>query len=58
MSTDTLGDGSEAELRPEEAVCEVTGLTYYKRLGASPHLEDARAFTPIQLARLHAERVS
>lgn len=31
--------GSEAELRDEEAVCEVTNLTYFAALGRSPHID-------------------
>lgn len=32
--------GSEAELRDDEAVCEVTNLTYHKALGRSPHIDE------------------
>jgi len=28
---------SEAELRDDEAICPVTGLTYFKALPRSPH---------------------
>lgn len=34
-----LGEGSEAELRPDEKVCEVTGLTYHAALPESPHVD-------------------
>lgn len=32
--------GSEAELRKDEAVCEVTNLTYLAALGRSPHIDE------------------
>lgn len=31
---------SEPELRPDEAVCEVTNLTYNKNLPRSPYLDE------------------
>lgn len=35
-----MDDGaSEAELRDDEAICPVTGLTYFKNLPRSPHYE-------------------
>ena len=36
---------SEAELRDYEAICPVTGLTYYKALPHSPHyyVKDGKA---------------
>lgn len=32
--------GSEPVLRDDEAVCEVTNLTYLAALGRSPHIDD------------------
>lgn len=32
--------GSEPELRDDEAVCEVTHLTYLAALGRSPHIDE------------------
>lgn len=55
----SMGEGSEPELRPDEKVCEVTGLTYYAGLPASPHTEEAmaRALSPTRIAQLaHAKR--
>lgn len=60
LQQQSLGEGSEPELRPDEKVCEVTGLTYYARLDKSPHTEDAqaRALTPLQIAQLaHATAI-
>lgn len=31
--------GSEPQLRDDEAVCEVTNLTYLAALGRSPHID-------------------
>lgn len=33
-------NGSEPHLRDDEAVCEVTNLTYLKALGRSPHIDE------------------
>lgn len=35
-----LGEPSEAELRPDEAICPVTGYVYLAALGRSPHLDE------------------
>lgn len=50
----TVGEGTEPEVREDEKVCEVTGLTYYAGLPASPHTEQAqiRALTPMGIAQL------
>lgn len=39
--TSVLAEPSEAELRPDEKVCEVTGYTYFVGLQRSPHLDEA-----------------
>lgn len=34
-------DGTEPNLRPDEAVCSVTNLTYNKHLPRSPHIDES-----------------
>jgi hypothetical protein len=52
----TVGEGSEAELRPNEKVCPETGYTYNAALPSSPHTAEgfARGLTPAQLAHLRS----